>query len=175
MVFTRSCKGIQHLEHLPPLPLCWSWHLHNYFSHKFSLLSPSCCGTAFSPLCKQVITEVLTLLPNGSALASDRSVLEPAEIGFIQHEGSFWHLFTEANAVASPAAKTLPLECNTHSSSQPAETNGCYLNSVKLFNFILRGLEMLLERRYESNSSTCQTAVTRLDYLDYTKKLQWKI
>jgi len=57
-------------------------------------LSHSSLSTAvslqfFLPLLKYVITEALPLLLIGLALASDRSILEPASTGFIRHGGSF--------------------------------------------------------------------------------------
>jgi len=48
----------------------------------------------------------------GSALASGRSVLEPAGVGSFGHRGSFWQLLTEATA-AAPCYQNFAMQ--THS------------------------------------------------------------
>ena len=77
----------------------------------FSLLSLSCCCTVvFLHFLKYVITEALPPSLMGSALASRRSILDPAGIGSIRHGGSFWHLLTEATLAAPP----LPKPCHAN-------------------------------------------------------------
>ena len=56
------------------------------------------------PLLKYFVTEELPLMLMGSALARDRSILEPVGIGSIGHGGSFSQLLTEATPVAHPAS-----------------------------------------------------------------------
>jgi len=62
------------------------------FSFTYSYSSPlTAVGQKiFFPLLKCIIPEVLPPLLMGSALASDRSALELADIGSIGHGGSFW-------------------------------------------------------------------------------------
>jgi len=53
---------------------------------------------------------ILSLLLTGSALVSDRSILEPAGTGCMVQGGSFSYLLTEAN----PAALSLPKLCHVN-------------------------------------------------------------
>ena len=69
-----------------------------------------CCAVAFFPLLRYVIPEALPPSLMGSALASNRSVLEPAGIDFIGHRGSFQQLLTEA----TPVAPQLPRPCQAN-------------------------------------------------------------
>jgi len=64
----------------------------------------------FLPFLEYVITETLPPSLIGLALASSRSVLEPAATGFIRHGGSFSQLLTEATSTALP----LPKPCHTN-------------------------------------------------------------
>jgi len=74
----------------PPLPSALTVAYAELF-HIFSLLSLATVDVAqqLFPLLKYVITEVLPLSLISSALASSRSVLEPAGTGSIGHRGSF--------------------------------------------------------------------------------------
>ena len=56
------------------------------FSHS---LLPSAVVQLFLPFLKHVVTEALQISLMGSSLASSRSVLEPDETSFVQHEVSF--------------------------------------------------------------------------------------
>ena len=81
-------------------------------SHFISLLS-NCHLTAvlfFLPFVKSIITEALPLFLIALALASSRSVLEPAGTGCIRYGGSFSQLLTEA----TPIAPLLPKSCHTN-------------------------------------------------------------
>jgi len=64
----------------------------------------------FFPILKYVITEALPLSLMGSALASSRSILEPARTGSVGHGGSFSQFLTEA----TPVAPLLPKPCHAN-------------------------------------------------------------
>jgi len=64
----------------------------------------------FLPFLNYVIPEVLQSSLIGLALASSRSVLEPADTGFIRHGGSFSQLLT----AATPIAPLLSKPCHTN-------------------------------------------------------------
>jgi len=73
-----------------------------------SLLSstlPFHCRDFFLPLLKYVITEVLPPSLMGLALASGKSVLEPAGTGSIKQGGIFSQLLTEATHIPPPLPK----------------------------------------------------------------------
>lgn len=65
--------------------------------------------SGFCPLLKHVIPKVVPPFLMGLALASGRSILEPAGISFVRHGGSFWLLLTAATPVTPP----LPKPCHT--------------------------------------------------------------
>jgi len=64
----------------------------------------------FLPLLKYVITEALPPLLIALALASGRSILEPAGTGFIRHGGSFSQLLHRSHPYRPP----LPKHCHTN-------------------------------------------------------------
>jgi len=108
----RENSLLQNLKHLllPPSSL-------TLVSAVVSLtLSHSSLSTAvslqffFLPLLKYVITEALPPSLIGLALASGRSILEPAGTGFIRHGGRFLQLLTEATTIAPP----LPKPCHAN-------------------------------------------------------------
>jgi len=110
MVFSTCCRGISTPAPGAPLPPSLTLGAAELFlSYSHSSLQLLLHRWFFS-LLKYVITEVLPPSPMGSALASSRSVLEPAGIGSIGHQGSFQHLLTEATPVAPspPVPKILP-------------------------------------------------------------------
>ena len=112
MIISTGCRAISAPAPGAPPPPPSSLTLVSaelFLSH---ILTPlfSC---SFIALLKYVIPEVLPLSLIDSALASSRSVLEPAGIGSIRHRGSFWQLLTEATPIAPPATKTLPRKPNT--------------------------------------------------------------
>jgi len=91
----------------PPSALTWG-SAELLLSHSLNLLSSwsCCCAVTFS-LLKYLIPEALPLSLMGLALASGRSVLEPAGVGFIGHgEGS--SSFSQKPPQQPPATKTLP-------------------------------------------------------------------
>ena len=70
-----------------------------------SLAAVSVPQQLFFSLLKSVIPEALLPSLMGSALASSGSILEPAGIGSVGHEGNFQQLLTEATPVAPPPPK----------------------------------------------------------------------
>jgi len=92
---------LRHLEYLLPLLLHKLWCLQSCFCHIISVLSLDCRFAAgFFPLLRYVITEALPPSLMGLALASTRSILEPAGTGSTRHGGSFSQLLTEATPIA---------------------------------------------------------------------------
>ena len=111
MVCSTGCRGkslLWCLEHLLPL-LQWPWCLQGCLPHIFFILSPATVPILqFFSFLNYVIPEALPSL-TGSALASSRSVSEPAGVGSIGHGGSFWQLLTEAAPVV-PHSQNLPTQ-----------------------------------------------------------------
>jgi len=116
MVFSMGCRGISApMPGAPPPPPPSSLTLVCAELFLSCILTPlshfSCAG--FSPLLKCVITEALPPSQTVLALASSRSVLEPAGTASVRHRGSFWQLLGEATPVAASATQTLPCKPNT--------------------------------------------------------------
>jgi len=100
----HGCRAISLLPLPPALTLV---------SAELSLLSPATkmpLRSLFLFVLKRVIAETLSPSPMGSALASGRSVLEPAGTGCVGHGGSFRQLLTGA----TPAAPQLLKPCHAN-------------------------------------------------------------
>jgi len=117
MVFITSCKGRLSAPTFrappPPPPSSLTWVSAELFlSHSLTPLSSWLFHyrVFFLPFLNCVTTEVLPPLPIGLALASGRSVLEPASTGFNRHGGSFLQLLTEA----APIVPLLPKPCHAN-------------------------------------------------------------
>jgi len=109
----REGSLLRHFRHLLPPPSSLTLVSAELFlSHHLTPLSNSCLTAQFFslPLLTYVIPEVLPPSLMGSALASGRSVFEPAGTGFIRHRGSFWQLLTEATPIGPP----LPKPCHAN-------------------------------------------------------------
>lgn len=89
---------LQYLKHLLPCLLHRPWCTHSCFSPILSLVSLSAVAGLF-PLLKCFIPEALSTSLLGSALASSRSILEPASIGSAGHGRGFYQLLREASPV----------------------------------------------------------------------------
>lgn len=94
----------------PCSPLTWG--LQGCFSH---ILTPQLQLLLHSsiPILYNVIPDALPLLLIDSSMASGGSILEPAGICSLGHEGNFWQHLTEATCVAPPATKPLPSKPHT--------------------------------------------------------------
>ncbi|KAM9591150.1 uncharacterized protein ACIBXB_006064 isoform 2-T2 [Morphnus guianensis] len=117
MVFTMGCRGISALVPGAPPPPPSSLTLVSAGLFLLHVLTPLsgcrfCLSQLFFFLLEYVITEALPLSLIGSALASGRSVSEPAGIGSVGHRGSFQQLLTEATPV-TPPPPPLPKPCHT--------------------------------------------------------------
>jgi len=108
VVFSEGCSRISAPVPgvPPPPPFHWPWCLQDSFSHIFSLPSFSCSCAVLFPLLKYVVTETVTTLLIGSALASSESTLEPAETSSVKHGGSFWCLLTKDTSAAPLLSKS---------------------------------------------------------------------
>jgi len=106
MVFSAVCRGISALAPAaspPPsssLTLVSAELLLSHILAALSLWLQNAVKEVFSSFLKYVIPEALPPSLVGSALASCRSVLEPADFGSIGHRGSFQQLLKEATPVA---------------------------------------------------------------------------
>jgi len=115
----REGSLLRHFRHLPPptfftdLGVCRVVSLLSSHSSLFNVVSPP---SLFLLFLKDVITEALPLALTGLALASGRSVLEPAGTGSIRHGGSFSQLLTEATPVAPPLPKSYHANPEQHAS-----------------------------------------------------------
>jgi len=111
MVFSTGCREISALVPGAPPPPPSALTLVSaelFLSHILTHLSCWKLPRFFFPLLNYVIPKVLPPLLMGSALPSDRSLLEPAGTGSIGHRGSFQQLLTEA----TPVAPLLPKPCH---------------------------------------------------------------
>jgi len=105
----REGSLLRHLEHLLPPPSSLTLVSAELFlSHRLIPLSSLLFYRSFFFLFLNMLSEVLPPSPIVLALASGRSILEPAGTGFMKHGGSFLQFLTEASSIAPPSTKTLP-------------------------------------------------------------------
>lgn len=97
--------GESQVWHLLPTPVSPTWVSAGLLlSHLITPLS-GCHCTADFPLLKHIISEVLPPSLTGSVLASSGCILQPAGIGSVGHEGTFWQLLTENPLYSPPLPK----------------------------------------------------------------------
>lgn len=102
------------LEHLLSLFLRPHWCLQSFFF--LHTLIPSFClllSSSFFLFLNILSQRHYHLALMDSALASDGSVLQLADVGSVKHERNIQQLLTKVTTVASTATKTLPYKSNT--------------------------------------------------------------